>query len=198
MSFVDPLRLNIVTLGLLSTGKTCLLLSHAEGQCPGEYVPSIVDVFDMRSVVDGVHVLLQFYEVQGGDDYARLRPNIYALASVFICIFSVEYQASYEALENEFFTELQQHAPNIPIILVATKIDLRESAEVVERMRDKTGHGPFTYEDGVALAEKLHAVKYIEICSKRLQGVTETFEEAIRAVLVSRRAPKRKGGCAIM
>lgn len=191
-------RINIAILGLPNVGKTCMLLSYVEGQCPDEYVPSIVDVSDMRKNMDTTPCLLNFYESQGSEDYARFRPDVYNLAHVIVCVFSVEYMSSYEALQNDLLIELQNSAPNTPILLVASKIDLRESPESIERMRAKFGHGPLTYEDGIALSEKLHAIKYYEICSKKLQGVNEVFDDAIRAALAARRSTKRKGGCEIM
>ena len=43
-----------------------------------------------------------------------------------------------------FLRKVRHHVPNCPIILVGTKVDLREDKETLEKLK-KTGHAPTTH-----------------------------------------------------
>lgn len=61
---------------------------------------------------------------------------------------------------NTFFTqcqwypEVRHHCPNTPIILVGTKLDLRDDKDTIERLRDKK-LAPITYPQGLAMAREI-------------------------------------------
>ena len=51
--------------------------------------------------------------------------------------------------------------PNTLILLVGTKIDLREDEEMVERLKEK-GKKPISFEEGCKMAEEIGAHSYAE------------------------------------
>ncbi|CAG7724378.1 unnamed protein product [Allacma fusca] len=78
--------------------------------------------------------------------------------------------------------EVQYHCPDIPTILVGTKLDLREDKATVEKLRvAKKDHIP--YSKGVSLAKKIGAVKYLECSALTQQGVEDVFLQAMTAAL---------------
>jgi GTPase SAR1 family protein len=82
--------------------------------------------------------------------------------------------------------------------LVGTKLDLRDDKETIERLREKN-MAPITYEQGMAKAKEINAVKYMECSALTQKGLKNVFDEAIRAVI----APppmkkKKKGGCNLL
>lgn len=55
-------------------------------------------------------------------------------------------------------------APSTPIILVGTKLDLREDPATLEKMRERR-QAPIQYSQGAALSRDIGAVKYLEASS---------------------------------
>ncbi|CAG7827158.1 unnamed protein product [Allacma fusca] len=80
---------------------------------------------------------------------------------VFVICFSVVNPTSMESARAKWFREVRHHCPNTPIVLVGTKLDLREDQETVEKLKFKKS-APITYPQGVAMAKEIGAVKYLE------------------------------------
>lgn len=53
----------------------------------------------------------------------------------------------------------------MPIILVGTKLDLREDPLTIQRLRERR-FSPITYSMGLQLAKEVGAVRYVESSSK--------------------------------
>ena len=83
---------------------------------------------------------------------------------------------------SQWYPEITHHAPNIPIILVGTKLDLREDKETILKLRQKS-QAPITYPQGLQMAKDIQAVKYLECSALTQKGLKNVFDEAIRAVL---------------
>jgi Ras-related C3 botulinum toxin substrate 1 len=65
-------------------------------------------------------------------------------------------------LWSQWFPEISHHAPNIPIILVGTKLDLREDRETIDKLREKR-QSPITYPQGIQMAKEINAVRYLPL-----------------------------------
>ncbi|KAF6714800.1 Ras-related C3 botulinum toxin substrate 1 [Oryzias melastigma] len=84
--------------------------------------------------------------------------------------------------------------PNTPIILVGTKLDLRDDKDTIERLRDKSSP-PSPTRRGLAMAREIGAVKYLECSALTQRGLKTVFDEAIRAVLCPPPVKKRGKRC---
>ncbi|KAF2310139.1 hypothetical protein GH714_006708 [Hevea brasiliensis] len=155
-----------------------------------DYVPTVFDNFSANVVVDGSTVNLGLWDTAGQEDYNRLRPLSYRGADVFILAFSLISKASYENVAKKWIPELRHYAPGVPVILVGTKLDLREDKQF---FIDHPGRG----------TEKLiGAPAYIECSSKTQQNVKAVFDAAIKVVLQppKQKRKKKKGqkACSIL
>ncbi len=81
------------------------------------------------------------------------------------------------------------------MLLVGTKLDLREDKETAEKLRKKYKESPITTQQGHCLAREIGAVKYIECSALTRKGIHAVFDEAVRAVVAPK--PKKKA-CVIL
>ena len=77
--------------------------------------------------------------------------------------------SSFENAKTKWWPEVTHHAPDTPIILVGTKLDLREDPEMNARLRDRR-MAPITYSQAVQLAKEIRAVRYLECSAPYAKG----------------------------
>jgi Ras-related C3 botulinum toxin substrate 1 len=176
-------RVKLVVVGDGAVGKTSLLISYATGEFPTEYLPTVFENYTAQMQRTNEMILLHLWDTAGQEDYDRLRPLSYPGADVLLLCFSTISQASYDAIREKWAPEVHHYVPNIPHILVGTKIDLRES-KAPDPNSGK--YEPITTEQGKAMADEIGAVKYMEVSSKTGKGVNEVFNDAVDMVLKER------------
>ncbi|GAA5844675.1 hypothetical protein JCM5353_001496 [Sporobolomyces roseus] len=182
-----------VVVGDGAVGKTCLLISYTTG----EYIPTVFDNYSANVMVDGKPINLGLWDTAGQEDYDRLRPLSYPQTDVFLICFSVVSPPSFENVRTKWYPEICHHAPNIPMILVGTKLDLREDRDTIEKLRERR-MSPIAYQQAAAMARDIGAVRYLECSALTQKGLKNVFDEAIRAVLApAPREKKKSKGCVV-
>ena len=92
---------------------------------------------------------------------------------------------------------VRQHCPNTLIILVGTKLDLRDDEETTEKLKER--HlAPITYTQGLQMQKDISAVKYRECSALTQKGLKTVFDEAVRVVYQPQRITKKKKGCTLL
>lgn len=132
-------------------------------------------------VVDGIQVSLGLWDTAGQEDYDRLRPLSYPQTDVFLICFSVASPSSFENVTSKWYPEIKHHCPDAPIILVGTKIDLREDRETLSALSEQ-GLSPLKREQGQKLSNKVRAVKYMECSALTQRGLKQVSDGGLGRV----------------
>nr|XP_015203766.1 PREDICTED: transforming protein RhoA-like [Lepisosteus oculatus] len=163
------IRKKLVIVGDGACGKTCLLIVFSKDQFPEVYVPTVFENYVA--------------------DYDRLRPLSYPDTDVILMCFSIDSPDSLENIPEKWTPEVKHFCPNVPIILVGNKKDLRND-EHTRRELAKMKQEPVKPEEGRDMANRIGAFGYMECSAKTKDGVREVFEMATRAALQARRGKK--------
>mmetsp|Transcript_13480 Transcript_13480/g.24395 ORF Transcript_13480/g.24395 Transcript_13480/m.24395 type:complete len:191 (+) Transcript_13480:153-725(+) len=185
-----------VVVGDGSIGKTCLLISYTTNTFSKEYIPTVFDNYTADVIVDQKLVHLGLWDTAGQADYDRLRPLSYRDTDVFLVCFSVVNPDSFDNVKEKWQGEVKHHCPNVPMILVGTKHDLREDANTIAELAKK-GQKPISPQMGEAMAKELGMKKYMECSACTQHNVKEVFDEAVR-VQLNKEAPPKKKGCLLL
>ena len=189
-----------VVVGDGAVGKTCLLISYTTNAFPGDYIPTVFDNYSADVMVDNKPINLGLWDTAGQEEYDRLRPLAYPQTDVFLICFSVVSPPSHRNALEKWAKEIKHHCPTVPVLLVATKADLRNDSRAISRLAER-GMQPVSFQEGLDLAKQIGAYKYLECSAATQAGVRALFDEAIRSTFPT--APKKKSrakrsACSIM
>ncbi|XP_052267401.1 ras-related C3 botulinum toxin substrate 1-like isoform X2 [Dreissena polymorpha] len=179
-----------------AVGLTCLMTTYTTNVFSREYIPTVFETYNADVVVDEKPISLELGDTAGQEDYDRLRPLSYPNTDVFLICFSLVMPSSFENVQAKWYPEVLHYCPRTPIILVGLQLDLRNDHETIEKLK-RNRQSPITYPQGLALAKKVNAVKYLECSALTKTGLNTVFDEAIRAVLNPPKQVKQRRGCTL-
>ncbi|KAI9028258.1 GTP-binding protein rhoA [Phycomyces nitens] len=191
------IRKKLVIVGDGACGKTCLLIVFSKGTFPEFYVPTVFENYVADVDVDGKHVELALWDTAGQEDYDRLRPLSYPDSHVILICYAVDSPDSLDNVQEKWISEVLHFCQGLPILLVGCKKDLRNDPATIEELR-KNSQKPVSYEEGMGVARKISASKYLECSAKINEGVREVFEHATRAALMVPKRGSTRGGCVML
>lgn len=188
-------EVKLVVVGDGAVGKTCLLMRYANNVFPEDYIPTVFDNYRCEVNAGGQTVDFGLWDTAGQEEYDRLRPLSYAKTDIFLVCFSVVDNSSYDNVVTKWYPELQHYCPKVPMILVGTKLDLRDDPDTLAKLKSKGGWAIST-EQGHQLAKRIKALKYMEASAKTGQQLKPIFDEAVKAVILGTGRQKKK--CTIL
>jgi Rho family protein len=197
----------LVLLGDGASGKTSLLNVFTRGYFPTVYEPTVFENYVHDIFVDNVHIELSLWDTAGQEEFDRLRSLSYDDTDLIMLCYSVDSKDSLENVESKWVGEIADNCPDVKLVLVALKCDLRENSEDEEEegaegaAADGQGQAEkkptINYDQGLEVARKINALRYLECSAMRNRGVNEAFTEAARVAL-SVKKERDEGGCVIM
>lgn len=155
-------------------GKTSVIMRF-NNTYSGYTDPTVFDDYNLEVLIQDKSYLLNVADTSGQEDYDRLRPLSYPRTDIILIFFSVAALHSFENVKSKWYPDLRKYKLNSPIILVGTKIDLRDDKDTLAKIGNKI----ITTAQGQQLAKQIGAVKYLECSNVTGQGVQEIFESVV-------------------
>ncbi|KAH8180244.1 Ras family protein [Sarocladium implicatum] len=182
----------LVLLGDGASGKTSLLNVFTRGYFPTVYEPTVFENYVHDIFVDNVHIELSLWDTAGQEEFDRLRSLSYDDTDLIMLCYSVDSKDSLENVESKWVGEIADNCPGVKLVLVALKCDLREQ-EAEEDGAEGDAQGAagqprekrptINYDQGLEVARRINAARYLECSAMRNRGVNEAFTEAARVAL---------------
>ncbi|KAI9738009.1 MAG: Rho GTPase [Cirrosporium novae-zelandiae] len=191
----------LVLLGDGACGKTSLLNVFTRGFFPTVYEPTVFENYVHDIYVDGQHMELSLWDTAGQEEFDRLRSLSYDNTHAIMLCFSVDSPQSLENVESKWVGEIAENCPEVKLVLVALKCDLREKGHDDDENGEQTEKpDTITYDQGLATAKKIGALRYLECSAMRNRGVNEAFTEAARVALAAKgpAATSKSDKCILM
>lgn len=189
----------LVLLGDGACGKTSLLNVFTRGYFPTVYEPTVFENYVHDIFIDNVHVELSLWDTAGQEEFDRLRSLSYDDTHAIMLCFSVDSPDSLENVETKWVGEIAENCPGVKLVLVALKCDLREQTDADDE-EGQQGEKPalINYDQGLKVAEKIRALRYLECSAMKNRGVNEAFTEAARVALTVKNAKDNDKKCVVM
>lgn len=116
--------LKVILLGDTAVGKSKLM----ERFLMQKYEPIkdstfALTVFPYKATVEGKEQNVEFWDTAGQEQFKSMHASYYYRAHCCILIFDVTRKLTYINL-NMWYKELRKYRPNIPVIIVANKVDV--------------------------------------------------------------------------
>ncbi|KUJ13931.1 uncharacterized protein LY89DRAFT_150840 [Mollisia scopiformis] len=194
----------LVLLGDGACGKTSLLNVFTRGYFPTVYEPTVFENYVHDIFVDNVHIELSLWDTAGQEEFDRLRSLSYDDTHAIMLCFSVDSKDSLENVESKWVGEIAENCQGVKLVLVALKCDLREQSADDEAAAEEGGQQRekkemINYNQGLEVARRIGALRYLECSAMRNRGVNEAFTEAARVALsVKPNGGKDDSKCNIM
>lgn len=187
------------------------------GYFPQVYEPTVFENYVHDIFIDGQSVQLSLWDTAGQEEFDRLRALSYSDTHCIMLCFSIDSADSLENVQSKWVGEIADHCDGVKLVLVALKCDLRNQEEDLQSAQEDESFNPYSnqsdahgshkklisYDEGLSVAKKVGALRYLECSAKKNRGVNEAFSEAARCALNAKPKgandiePERKG-CVII
>jgi Rab-like protein 2 len=118
--------LKIILLGDSAVGKSKLI----ERYLMDEYNPRQLSTYaltlfrkEVQLEEEGKKLVVDFWDTAGQESFNRMHPSYYYRAHCCLLLFDVTRKLTYQHL-TDWYKELREYCENIPVVLVANKIDV--------------------------------------------------------------------------
>lgn len=176
-----PADLKVILLGDSAVGKSKLV----ERFMMGDYDPRRMSTYALTThhmemtTEDGERLSVEFWDTAGQEQFNTMHPTYYHRAHACVMVFDVTRKATYQHLD-EWYRDLRSYCEDIPVILVANKIDV-DYKVTKKRFRFPADNGlPFFF---ASAADGTNVVKVFEECvrqARRHKAAHPTFlDEAL-------------------
>lgn len=193
------LTLKVAVVGSCACGKTTLIRTFLRNDTKGTApAPTVQEVYTANMQHDGKEVRLVIWDTGDSDLFCDpSKAGCYAEADVVLLCFSVRDIFSASEVPSRWAKEIRHFNSYVPVLLVATQMDLREDANVVKELSEIKCK-PVSVTEGLQLAQTIGAAHYVECSAHDLASVRKVFESVLQTCLKTALDHKKKSkwkGC---
>jgi DnaJ family protein C protein 27 len=157
-------RIKILTLGSMNTGKSCLVKRYCEERFVSKYIATIGVDYGVKPVqIDGSSVRVNFWDLSGHSDFFEIRNEFYKDSQGVMLVYDVSARETFVELD-AWINEATKYGlvlSDSPVVLCANKVDKRRVV---------------TEEEGRQYASS-QGFKYFETSAMSGANVSEAFED---------------------
>ena len=177
----DP-DLKIILLGDSAVGKSKLI----ERYLMDEYNPRQLSTYaltlfrkEVQLEGEGKKILVDFWDTAGQESFNRMHPSYYYRAHCCLLLFDVTRKITYQHLA-DWYKELREYCENIPVVLVANKIDVDYNVTRKEFKFAAKHNLPFFF---VSAADGTNVVKVFESAVREAKRYKESGGDLLSDML---------------
>jgi len=165
--------LKLCVLGNEKVGKSALTIQHMQGFFVEDWDPTKEDSYVKVDQLNGIFFELRIQDTAGQLEFVAIREEYIKWSDAFLIVYSVtdttsDMISSYNSVKEHYDAIKVIHSEDLPILLVANKIDLPERIITTEMGKNK--------------AEELN-IRYIETSALTKHNVNEAFYSVCRELL---------------
>ncbi len=154
----------LIVLGDEKVGKTSLINSFVTKKFKEDYRPTLgINITEQTFYIQGLKNIQQkflIFDIAGQKFFKRVRKHYYAGAHAAFLMYDVTERESFVHI-SEWYDDITQNIPHIPLALVGNKIDLADKRQVM-------------FEEGKLWA-KNHKVSFMETSARTGQNIKDVF-----------------------
>ena len=187
-------RVTLMLIGDNGCGKTCLLMVFRGDQCPPYYIPKVwIDCVKEQNI-DDENIEVHVFDSRSHEDHDKLRTLCYPAVNLVIISYSIDSQTTFENVRKRWLPEVNQYAPQIPVVLVGLKKDLRDNGSTGT---DTDEEALVSEAQGHKMKSEIGALEFFECSALKNEGVHKLFETVARIALAEKRT-QRASRCFVL
>lgn len=157
-------NVKVICLGDSAVGKSKLVERFLmDGYKPEQNSTFALTLFKYKTEIDGGPVEVDFWDTAGQERFSNIHPSYYHNAMACILVFDISRKITYKNL-SEWYKELRSYRPDIPVIVVANKIDIDMSVTKKSFNFSKKHNLPFYF---VSASDGTNVVKIFKLAIEK-------------------------------
>jgi small GTP-binding protein len=154
-----------------NVGKTSLILEQLKQNSKTEVIPSVHEKEYFRITRNGIKITIELWDTPSEDD-AMTYINYYSQTNFFVICFACDNPISFANVKKKWYQEIKRNFPDIPIMLVSTKDDLKtennEKKQIVKEF------------EAINMQRDIGAIGYLPTCAWSHSNVDEIFDQCVQ------------------
>ena len=162
-------KINIMTLGNTTVGKTCFILKFTENRFQETYIATIGLDFKMKTIqIKEKKYKIFFYDTTGQERYKSIALNTIKNANGILLMYDITNEESFKSIPNWIQSVKDVKGNDFPMVLSGNKIDKKDERKISKKQGEELAgnynmeffeisnkDGTNVEECGLALANKI-------------------------------------------